>query len=113
MLFPKRNIAIRCAKVSIVFRDLVFQDEMVAERVPGKLTNESMVLMKVPTVVGQDEVGLNRLECLLKEFFHLVSAIRKEPIPETLGLYFVVNVRQKSLRAALSFGNTFVGSVLA
>ncbi len=51
------------AEVAVPFRDLVFQDQMIAEGVPGQPAHLAVILMPVVTRVGQDQVrARQRLE---------------------------------------------------
>src|SRR5258706_9714548 len=45
-----------CPKISIVFDDFVFQDQVVPERVPGQLGNQPVVLVEVIAIMRQDEI---------------------------------------------------------
>ena len=53
-------------EVTVVLRDLVLEDQVVAQRVPGQLADEPVVLVEVVPRVGEDEVridvALERLE---------------------------------------------------
>jgi hypothetical protein len=57
------------AEVALVLGDLVLQDQVVAEGVPGQLGDQPVVLMAVLQPVGEDQVGgdlaLEPLEVLL------------------------------------------------
>ena len=48
------------AQVAVVLGDLVLEDQVVAERVPGQLAEEPVVLVQVVARVGEDEIGLDR-----------------------------------------------------
>src|SRR5207247_2396431 len=57
---------------------------MVPERVPGELRDEAMILMAVPSIVGEDDIGrgllLQRFEVLLD----LGADIREESVAKPL-----------------------------
>ena len=46
-------------RLAIELRDLVLEDEVVPERLPGQLAQESMVLVQIIARVGQDEVRMD------------------------------------------------------
>ena len=52
----ERHEEVRLSQVSVVFRNLVFHDEVIAKRVPGQLANDPMILMQIVTVMCQDQV---------------------------------------------------------
>src|SRR5689334_4997873 len=43
-------------KVAIVFGDFIFQNEMAAEGIPGQLGDHFMVLVKIVTVMGKNQI---------------------------------------------------------
>ena len=45
------------ADVPVVLRDLVLEDQVVAERVPRQLGDEAMVLVQIGALVREDQVG--------------------------------------------------------
>ena len=59
-------------EVTVVFGNLVFQDQMIAKCVPGQFRDQAVVLMSVFPVVRENEV---RRDCLLQIFENaLISA---------------------------------------
>ena len=52
----KRHEQIGAPEVAVIFHDLVFEDHVVAPGVPGQLRDETVVLVPVVVVVGQNEV---------------------------------------------------------
>ena len=58
----ERDEEVGRAEVAVVLRDLVLEDEVVAERVPGELAGQPVVLVQVLARVGEDEVGLDGLQ---------------------------------------------------
>ena len=80
----KRDKNVRPSEVTIIFGDLVFEDKMVAEGVPGQLGNEAMILVEVVTIVSEDDI--RRLLCLkcLKVLLELRAKIRQKAIAEFL-----------------------------
>ena len=57
MLLVERHEGVRRAHVAVVLRDLVLEDQVVAEGVPGELAAEPVVLVQVGALVGEDQVG--------------------------------------------------------
>src|SRR5262245_35456801 len=53
----ERNEEVRRAEVRVVLRDLVLEDEMVAEGVPGQLPDRAVVLVQIALVVREDQIG--------------------------------------------------------
>lgn len=45
------------SQVAIVFRDFVLQNVFPPVRIPGEIGNQTMVLVPVVAIVGQDDVG--------------------------------------------------------
>jgi hypothetical protein len=64
--FTQVDEEVRSAEIPIVFRNFIFENEMVPERIPGEFRNQAMILMQVQTLMREDEVGrdlcLQRLE---------------------------------------------------
>ena len=52
----QRHEEVRPAEVAVDLRDLVLEDQVVAERVPRQLAGEAMVLMEVVPRVREDEL---------------------------------------------------------
>jgi hypothetical protein len=65
----QRNEEVGICEIAFVFRDLVFEDEVVAEGVVGELGYEPVVLVRVILSMGQDQRGaelpLQRFEDIL------------------------------------------------
>src|SRR2546422_11228082 len=78
--FVERHVVVRRPQVAVVFRHFVLENEMVPERVPGELRDEAMILMAVPSIVGEDHIRrgllLQRFEVLLD----LGADIREESV---------------------------------
>src|SRR5438067_1622191 len=49
----KRNKNVRRSKVRIVFRNLIFQNEMITESIPRELTKQPMVLVEVVSAMSE------------------------------------------------------------
>src|SRR5271165_3543243 len=80
--FFQRNEEVGGTQVTVVLRDLVLQDQVVAKRIPGEVGDQAVVLVPVVAVVSEDEVGaelpLQGLELVLD----LAAQEREEAIAE-------------------------------
>jgi len=47
-------------EVTVVFGNLVLENEVVAERIPRQFGDESMVLVQIVAIVRKNQVGLKR-----------------------------------------------------
>ena len=47
---------VRYAKIAVIFRNFIFQDEVISKGIPGQLTDQTMVLMQIMPVMGEDDV---------------------------------------------------------
>src|ERR1039457_3621456 len=52
----ERHEHARLSQVTVVFRNLVFQNQMVPKCIPGQFRDQTMVLVRVLAVVSEDEV---------------------------------------------------------
>ena len=52
------HVDIGLADVAVPLRNLVFEDVMIAERIPGQPADLPMILMRVVLAVGEDEIGI-------------------------------------------------------
>ena len=52
----QRHEAVRRAEIAIVLGNLVLQDQVVAERIPGQIGDQPMVLMPIVAIVREDQV---------------------------------------------------------
>jgi len=57
---------------------------MVPKRIPGQLRNQAMVLMRIPAVVGEDEVWRDRPLQFFKDRFDIGSNKRHKTVGEGL-----------------------------
>src|SRR6185295_4126165 len=55
------DIEVRLAQIAIPFRNFVFEDELIAEGVPGELTEEPMILVRILARMGHNHVGFQAL----------------------------------------------------
>ena len=52
----QRYVQVRAAQISIPFRNLVFENELVPEGVPGQVGDHSVILVSVVARVSKDDV---------------------------------------------------------
>src|SRR5437879_7614243 len=66
---PKINVW--CSQITIILWDLVFQDQVIAKRVPSQFTNHAVILMQIMAVMRQNQVRSEFCLQLLEFAFHL------------------------------------------
>jgi hypothetical protein len=79
----ERHEDIRLAQITVIFRDFIFEDQVVTKGVPSQFRDQAVILMRVFTVVSENEVRRNRLQ-LLKGRFKLGPHKRHKSILERL-----------------------------
>ena len=77
---------IRGSEITVIFRNLVFENHVISERIPGELRNESMILMEIIPKVRKDEIGGKIALQLFKRLLDRWPGIGKEPVTEVLHL---------------------------
>src|SRR5262249_36477447 len=82
---------IRRSQVPLVLGDLVLEDQVVAERVPGELGHQPVVLVEIFATVGQDEVGRVLPFELLEELLDLGADVGEEAVAEILADDFLLS----------------------
>src|SRR5690349_8678024 len=93
------NEHVRSSHVAIVFRNFIFQDEVVAEGIPCQLTYQPMVLMCIAAPVGKDKVGINFRLQILEEILYLCAAIGEESVTIVLDDDFLSPVTRDQVGA--------------
>src|SRR3954466_5713916 len=83
--FRERHEDVWPAEVAVDLRNLVLEDHVVAEGVPGQLAGKSMILMEVVAGVGEDDLRIRVVQSL-EDLLHFASEIRQEAIPEPMHL---------------------------
>ena len=58
----ERNKQVRRAEISVVFRNFVFQDQMVSKSIPGQVTKQAVILMPILSIMGKDDIRVKGLE---------------------------------------------------
>src|SRR5512132_589415 len=85
------------SEVTVVFRNLVFQDEVVAERVPGQLRNRAVVLVQVLPVMREHEVRKYVPLQVLEAFFYRGTLVGKETVGELVNRHaFFASAEEKA-----------------
>src|SRR5262249_32726584 len=95
------NKHVRRAEIAIVFGNLVFQDQVIAERIPGQFGNQPMILVRVPTIVGQDEIRGELLLLLFESIFDRTALVWQETISKRMQDDARVRQRRQECRGAL------------
>jgi hypothetical protein len=75
---------VRRPEVRIVLGNFVLQYEMVPERVPGQLRDQSMILMQIHSMVGEYQLRIDLALQFLEVGFYFISDIGEEPVFEFL-----------------------------
>src|SRR5579864_7404767 len=73
----------RLSDVAVVLGNLVLQNQVVAKRVPRHFRYQAMVLMRIPTIVSENDVGRDRLQ-LLKHPLDVDACERHESVIKRL-----------------------------
>ena len=81
-LLAQRHEDVRRAEVAVVLRDLVLEDQVVAEGVPGQLGDEPVVLMAIGAGVREDDVGGDARAELVEELLELGPDVREVRLAE-------------------------------
>jgi hypothetical protein len=55
----QRNEQVGLLEIPLILRNLIFQHEVIPERVPGQFREEAMVLVAIGEEVREDQVGLD------------------------------------------------------
>ncbi len=68
-------------EVAVVLGDLVLEDRMGPEGVPGQLPHQAVVLVEIVSEMREDQVGIQALH-LLEHVLHRRSLVRQVAVPE-------------------------------
>ena len=74
------------AEVAVDLRDLVLEDQVVAERVPRQLAREPVILVEVVAGVREHELRVDARLQVLEDLLDLAADVRQEPVPEPVHL---------------------------
>ena len=98
----QRHEEVRRPEVAVELRDLVLEDQVVAERVPGQLAGKPVVLVEVVAGVGEDELRVDPALQLLEELLDLAARVGEEAVPEPVDLDARRARRRRGRPAALA-----------
>src|SRR6185436_6984105 len=84
LLGGERDVDVRVPEVALVLRDLVLEHEVRAERVPGQLRDEPVVLVPVVQMMREDDVGRDLRLDLLERFLDQLALGRHEGVAEVV-----------------------------
>ena len=105
--FLQRNEEVGGTQVAVVFRDLVLKNQVVSERVPRQVRDQTVVLMPIIPVVGENQVGtalsFHRLEIVLD----LGAEEREESITVLLNLDLLSSSTRERLGALPGLASPF------
>src|SRR5215831_4310316 len=82
----ERHEDVRTPKIAVDLRDLVFQDQVIAERVPGQLAGKAVILMEVVAGVSEDDLRVDAPLEPLEDLLDLPADIRQKAVPELMDL---------------------------
>ena len=71
---------VRRTEVAVVLRDLVLEDQVVAERVPRELADEAVILVEVMPRVREDQIGIDSAFISSNTSFTSVADVREVPV---------------------------------
>ena len=72
------------AEIAVVFRNLVFEDQLVSERIPGQLADKTVILVQIVPRMRQDELGVDACLEHLERLLDLPADVRKEAVAEAV-----------------------------
>src|SRR5216683_3207208 len=99
---PKKNVWY--SQVTIVLRDLVFQDQVIAKCVPGQFTDHPVILMQIVAIVGQNQVGRKRFLQLFKFALDLRLLRREKGVAIIANHHFLfLRCREEQIRGPCRF----------
>src|SRR5689334_5264687 len=88
-LFPvnsvfERNEEVGRSHIAVVLRDLILQNHVVPEGVPGQLRDQAVVLMRILAVMGEDEIRRDLPLQLLEHRLDLAADVGQKAVRESL-----------------------------
>src|SRR5262249_33792948 len=72
------------SQVSVVFWDLVLQNQVIPKGIPGQFRNQAVVLMRISAVMSKNHVWRDRLLQFFENCFDLGTYKRHEAVGEGL-----------------------------
>jgi len=93
--------------VAIVLGNFVFENEVISERIPGELRDDSVILMSIPTIVGENEIWLIDALDPFEARFDGLALIGEESIPEQRDIDAALGrIREQGFRTAVRLCNS-------
>ena len=86
-LLAQWDVKVWYSKVTVIFWDLVLQDEVISKGIPGQIREQAVVLVAILPVVGEDQIRFDLFLQLLKNFFDGRALEREKTVPEILNEY--------------------------
>ena len=83
-LLRHRDEDVRSGQIAVVFRDLVFENEVIPPGVPGQLADESMILMEIMPIVREDDVRVDESLQVLEDVLDLATEVREEAVSKSM-----------------------------
>lgn len=80
------RIKIGRAQIPVIFRDFIFQDQMIAECIPREIGDDAVILMTVIPKMRKNKVWIPRFQSL-KERLDICTRVREKPITEIFDNY--------------------------
>src|SRR5438105_9934096 len=78
--FVKRDKEIWRSEIAIIFRDLVFENQMASKSIPRQFRYQTMILVKIVAVMRQDQIRRKLGFDLLEPLFEISTDIREKTI---------------------------------
>ncbi len=79
----ERDETVRRAEVAVELRNLVLQNQVIPERVPGQIRQHAVILVPVVPIVRQHEVRSTRLQ-RLEDRLDLGAVVGEEAVAEAV-----------------------------
>ena len=87
----KVDECIRGSEITIILGDLVFQNGVVAECVPGQFADHPVVLMHILSIMGKNQIRLEHAFDLLENLLDARPLVREKAV----GLFVLVGNQQR------------------
>ena len=72
-LLAERHVQVRLTEITVILRDLVLEDQMIAKGVPCQLGDQPVILVQIPPTVGMVGVGLLGVNWIIRRRMALAS----------------------------------------
>src|SRR5690242_12891220 len=109
--FGKRDIEVRSRHIAVPLWDLVFEDEVVPKRIPGKARNLAMILVRIVPSMAENDIGVDAILQGFEPDLDLVALFREEAVPEVHHLDVVIcGLCQKLASRRIGFARALAGA---